>query len=162
MMKTIVEAIGFVETTRTEAVDDFWGGERACITLTERFNAESLQGLEDFSHVEILFLFHKVDPANIVTEARHPRNNKNWPRVGIFAQRGKNRPNRIGSTVCRVLGVESNRLHVAELDAIDGTPVLDIKPVMAEFLPRGDVQQPDWSRELMRKYWDVKRPDAGK
>lgn len=156
-MKATVEAIGFVETTRTKPIDDFWGDARAIITLTEKFHAESLQGLEEFSHVEILFLFHKVDLANVVTEARHPRNNRDWPKIGIFAQRGKNRPNRIGSTICRVLGVEDKRLHVAELDAIDGTPILDIKPVMTEFLPRNDVRQPGWSTELMGQYWYVSR-----
>ena len=72
--------------------------------------------------------------------ARHPRNRRDGPLVGILAQRGKNRPNRLGLTTCGI-------------DAIDGTPVLDIKPVMAEFLPRGDVRQPDWSRELMSGYW---------
>lgn len=72
-----------------------------------------------------------------------------------LAQRGKNRPNRLGLTTVRVLGVAGRSLRVAELDAIDGTPVLDIKPVMAEFLPRTAVRQPAWSRELMRDYWRV-------
>ncbi len=121
--------------------------------LDERFAADALQGLQAFSHAEIIFQFHKVEPSKIVTGARHPRNNAQWPLVGIFAQRGKNRPNRIGSTICRVLKVEGRRLTVAELDAIDETPVLDIKPVMAEFLPREPVRQPDWSKELMRAYW---------
>ena len=73
--------------------------------------------------------------------------------TGIFAQRGKNRPNRIGSTVCRVIRIEGTRLYVSELDAIDGTPILDIKPVMTEFLPRSDVRQPAWTHELMQRYW---------
>jgi len=73
--------------------------------------------------------------------------------VGIFAQRGKNRPNRIGVTTCRLIGVRGRVLTVAGLDAIDGTPVLDIKPYLAEFGPRGDVHQPDWTRQLMRHYW---------
>jgi tRNA (Thr-GGU) A37 N-methylase len=73
--------------------------------------------------------------------------------VGIFAQRGKNRPNRIGVTVCRIVSVSGRRIEVEGLDAIDGTPVLDIKPVMAEFLPRGEIRQPDWSSELMKDYW---------
>jgi tRNA (Thr-GGU) A37 N-methylase len=85
--------------------------------------------------------------------ARHPRNNPAWPMVGIFAQRGKNRQNWIGSTICRVLSVEGKVLCVAELDAIDGTPVLDIKPVMREFLPRETTVQPAWVSELMRDYW---------
>jgi tRNA (Thr-GGU) A37 N-methylase len=104
--------------------------------------------------VEVLFLFDQVDSSKIVTGARHPTNNSNWPAIGIFAQRGKDRPNRIGSTICRVLRREGRRLFVAELDAIDGTPVLDIKPVMSEFLPRQEVRQPSWSRELMSRYWE--------
>jgi tRNA (Thr-GGU) A37 N-methylase len=145
--------IGFVEAMRLHAEDDFWGGEEACIRLSGEFTAESLQGLADFSHVEIIYLFHEVDLSKIVTGARHPRNNAAWPCVGIFAQRGKNRPNRIGSTICRVLRVAGTQLYVAELDAIDKTPVLDIKPVMAEFLPRQPVRQPRWSTELMSRYW---------
>jgi len=153
---TKVEAIGFVEAARAHPEDDFWGGEEACIALTEQFAPDALQGITDFSHVEILFLFHEVEPAKIVTGSRHPRSNLAWPTAGIFAQRGKNRPNRIGSTICRVVRVEGTRLCVSELDAIDGTPVLDIKPVMVEFLPRQEVRQPAWSHELMRDYWALK------
>jgi tRNA-Thr(GGU) m(6)t(6)A37 methyltransferase TsaA len=152
-MSEQVQAIGFVQAVRPHAEDDFWGGEEACITLAEGYTAEALQGLDAFSHIEVLFLFHQVEPAKIVTGARHPRNNPDWPAVGIFAQRGKNRPNRIGSTICRLVRVEGTRLYAAELDAIDGTPVLDIKPVMQEFLPREPVRQPAWSHELMRQYW---------
>ena len=150
---TQVRAVGFVEALRQRAEDDYWGGEQACISLSRDFSTDALQGLTDFSHIEVLFLFHMVEPSKIVSGARHPRNNKAWPAVGIFAQRGKNRPNRIGSTICRLLRVEDRKLFVAELDAIDGTPVLDIKPVMAEFLPRERIWQPDWSHELMREYW---------
>lgn len=148
-----VEPIGRVEAGRTAVEDDYWGGEEAWIALDERFEDEALQGLETFSHAEVIFHFDRVDPAKVVSGARHPRNNRDWPAVGIFAQRGKNRPNRIGSTICRILGVEGRRLRVSELDAIDGTPVLDIKPVMSEFLPRQEVRQPDWSRGLMNRYW---------
>jgi tRNA (adenine37-N6)-methyltransferase len=149
----VFKPVGYVESARPHAEDDFWGGEEACIRLTAEYSPDSLQGIEDFSHVEVIYLFHEVDTTKIVTGARHPRNNTAWPRVGIFAQRGKNRPNRIGSTVCRVLRVVGTQLYVAELDAIDKTPVLDIKPVMAEFLPREPVRQPRWSRELMSRYW---------
>jgi tRNA-Thr(GGU) m(6)t(6)A37 methyltransferase TsaA len=151
------QAIGFVEATRKRSEDDFWGREEACIVLADQFTPDALRGLTDFSHVEILYVFHEVDPSKIITGARHPRNNKAWPAVGIFAQRGKNRPNRIGSTICRLIRVEGTRVYVVELDAIDGTPVLDIKPVMAEFLPREEIRQPAWSHELMRNYWSSKK-----
>lgn len=154
-----VKAIGFVSGGRTQADDDFWGGKETCITLADEFPAQALDGITDFSHAEVLFLFHRVEPSSASTGARHPRNNQNWPRVGIFAQRAKNRPNRIGSTICRVLRVDGRKLFVSELDAIDGTPILDIKPVMAEFLPRQAVRQPAWSHELMRDYWKNERKD---
>lgn len=155
-MPEVLEPVGFVQAARPHAEDDFWGGEESCICLNAGFSADSLQGIADFSHLEVLYLFHEVDPRKIVTGARHPRNNSDWPAVGIFAQRGKNRPNRIGSTICRVIRVEGTRLIVAELDAIDKTPVLDIKPVMVEFLPRGSVRQPRWASELMSRYWLTK------
>lgn len=152
-----VHAIGFVESRRTETHDDTWGGEEACVVLNAGFPADALEGLTAFSHVEVLFFFHQVDPSSVVVGARHPRDNAAWPAVGIFAQRGRTRPNRCGSTICRVLRVAGTRLYVAELDAIDGTPVLDLKPVMSEFLPREPVRQPQWSHELMRDYWTAKQ-----
>jgi tRNA-Thr(GGU) m(6)t(6)A37 methyltransferase TsaA len=145
--------VGFVAAARAHAEDDYWGGEQATIVLTRTFTAEALRGLDEFSHIEVTYFFHQVEPSKVVTGARHPRNNRAWPRVGIFAQRARSRPNRLGSTICRLLRVEATSLVVAELDAIDATPVLDIKPVMAEFLPRGAVRQPQWSHELMRDYW---------
>lgn len=153
-MKIEVGPIGRVEGARTNAEDDYWGGAESCIALGDQYPPEALDGIEEFSHVEVLFLFDQVAPEKIISGARRPRNNPDWPLVGIFAQRGKNRPNRIGSTICRIEGRDGRRLYVAELDAIEGTPVLDIKPVMQEFLPREAVRQPDWSRQLMRLYWE--------
>lgn len=152
-MASAIEPIAHVRGGRAEAVDDDWDRETAVIELEPRFGPEALYGLADFSHAEIIFVFDQVLEAKTETGARHPRNREDWPLVGIFAQRGKNRPNRIGLTTCAILKVEGTRLHVRGLDAIDGTPVLDIKPVMREFLPRGEVRQPDWATELMAEYW---------
>lgn len=150
-----VTPIGHVRGGRVAAVDDDWGASRATIMLDpDAFTPDALAGLGDFSHAEVIFLFDKVPPEKIETGARHPRNRNDWPLVGIFAQRGKNRPNRIGLTTCRIVAVDGLAVEVEGLDAIDGTPVLDIKPVMREFLPRGAVRQPDWSRELMAGYWE--------
>ncbi|MGZ3782623.1 MAG: SAM-dependent methyltransferase, partial [Pseudobdellovibrionaceae bacterium] len=110
-------------------------------------------GLLDFSHVEVIFYMDQVDPSKIEKTVRHPRNNAQWPKIGIFAQRGKNRPNQIGTTICRVVKVDGRTLHLEGLDAVDGTPVLDIKPWVTEFAPRGDVFQPKWISELMQGYW---------
>ena len=152
-MEFLLKPIAYVQAPRSHPEDDYWGGETACIRLVPEYPAESLQGLADFSHAEILFVFHGVDAEKTVSGARHPRNNPAWPKVGIFAQRGKNRPNRLGTTICRIVRVEDTSLLVSELDAIDGTPVLDIKPVMQEFLPRKAVKQPAWATELMGQYW---------
>lgn len=149
-----MEPVGRVRGGRTEAVDDDWGGSRATIELDPaRFTPEALTGLDAFSHAEIVYLFDRVSAGEIVTSARHPRGRSDWPKVGIFAQRGKNRPNRIGVTICRIVGIDGLRLEVQGLDAIDGTPVLDIKPVLSGFLPRDEVREPDWAREIMESYW---------
>ncbi len=150
----VIEPIGRVNSTRTEPLDDDWDAVHATVTLDpERFSPDVLAGLDEFSHVEVVYLFDRVDPGEIELGARHPRGNPTWPKVGIFAQRAKMRPNRIGVTVCRLLGVDGLVLNVEGLDAIDGSPVLDIKPYMAEFGPRGTVRQPEWSHELMAGYW---------
>jgi tRNA-Thr(GGU) m(6)t(6)A37 methyltransferase TsaA len=146
--------VGAVKNIRKEIEDDNWGDVVSVIELDPAFNEEALLEIESFSHAEILFYFHLVEDAKVESGARHPRNNKDWPKVGIFAQRGKNRPNRLGSTIVKVLKREGRHLSVQGLDAIDGTPVLDIKPVMREFLAREEVRQPEWATELMKNYWN--------
>jgi len=145
--------IAFVHNSRAEVEDDHWGGIVSVLELDPSLPDEALAGLEDFSHAEILYYFHLVEESKIETGARHPRNNMNWPKVGILSQRGKNRPNRLGATIVEVLKREGRQLHVRGLDAVNGTPILDIKPVMREFLPRGEVHQPGWAAELMKNYW---------
>lgn len=149
----ILSPIATVKNTRREIEDDNWGEVVSIIELDSAFSDEALFQLEHFSHAEIFFYFHLVDDVKIETGARHPRNNMDWPKVGIFAQRGKNRPNRLGATICRIIKRDNRQLFVQGLDAIDGTPVLDIKPMMREFLPRDEVTQPEWATELMKNYW---------
>jgi len=154
----VLEPIGVVRSTRVDAEPDRWGGTAATIELSERFGADALLGIEQFSHAEIVYYFHAANPDGVATGARHPRDNPTWPRIGIFSQRGRFRPNLIGCTIVRIAGREGRALHVHELDAIDGTPVLDIKPVMREFLPREPVRQPAWSHEVMAQYWNAPEP----
>jgi tRNA-Thr(GGU) m(6)t(6)A37 methyltransferase TsaA len=148
-----VDPVAVVRSTRRAIDDDHWGDVEATIELCDGVPAESLSGLDAFSHAEIVFVFDQLEASAVVRGSRHPRDNQRWPRVGIFAQRARARPNRLGTTIVRILSCEGARLRVRGLDAIDGTPVLDIKPVMAEFLPREPVRQPDWSTELMADYW---------
>ena len=156
-MTTIsLRPIGYVRGGRAEPEDDGWDAEVCTIELdADRFTPEVVAGLTDFSHVEVVYQFHRVDEAAVVTTARHPREREDWPKVGIFAQRGRVRPNRLGVSVARLEGVEGLRVTVRGLDAIDGSPVLDLKPVLREFLPRGELRQPAWSTELMAGHWGV-------
>lgn len=121
--------------------------ETSEIVLTDDFPPAALQGIDQFSHAEIICVFDRVDPSGVERGSRRPRGNEARPEVGIFAQRAKNRPNRLGSTMVRIVGHEGRVVRVVALDAIDGTPVLDIKPVMQEFLPREAVHQPAWSHD---------------
>ena len=149
-----VTPIGRVESERADPIDDDWGDVVATIRLDEqRFGPDVLAGLADFSHVEVLFLFDRVDEGSVELSARHPRGNRDWPLVGIFAQRAKGRPNRLGSTTCELVAVDELAVRVRGLDAIDGTPVLDLKPYVREFGPRGPIAQPAWIGELMQRYW---------
>jgi tRNA-Thr(GGU) m(6)t(6)A37 methyltransferase TsaA len=153
-MSIAIEPIGVVRSSRSVVEDDDWDAEQVRIELdASRFGSDALLGITLFSHVEVIFLMDRVEPAKIEIGARRPRNNPAWPEMGIFAQRGKNRPNRIGTTICRVIGVKGTTLEVAGLDAVDGTPVLDIKPWLSDFGPRGTVFEPEWARELMSGYW---------
>ncbi len=149
-----LEPVGHVRGGRTEAIDDDWGPSRARIELdATRFGLEALFGLADFSHAEIVFVFDQITDDQVTTGARRPRGREDWPLVGIFAQRGRNRPNRLGVSVCKVIAVDGLTIEVEGLDAIDGTPVLDIKPVLKGFIPRGEVREPAWAAEIMEGYW---------
>ena len=154
MLSFSMQPIGFVRSPRTEPIDDDWGAVVARVALdSERFTVDSLRGLEQFSHIDIVYVFHRVDQRSFERAPRRPRNNPDWPAVGMFAQRNKQRPNRIGVSTCELTKLDGIELTVRGLDAIDGTPVLDIKPYIAEFAPRTPVRQPRWSHQLMRRYW---------
>lgn len=150
----VIKPIGVIQSPRTEAIDDNWGAVVSKIVLDQKqFDEQVLDGLADFSHCEVVFFMNRVAVDRIETIARHPRNNVNYPAVGIFAQRAKGRPNRIGVSRCKILKVEGLTVTVQALDAIDGTPVIDIKPYMIEFGPLGNIHQPKWSTEVMSQYY---------
>jgi len=148
-----LEPVGVVVGGRSEAIDDNWGSVEAIIRLNEdRFGGDAVDGLDAFSHLCVVFQFHLVAEADVVIGARHPRGNFNWPKVGVYAQRAKMRPNRLGVSSCALVRVSGLDLYVQGLDAIDGTPILDVKPFMREFEPIG-THQPTWATELMQRYY---------
>ncbi len=138
-MQIILNPIATVKNSRQDQSDDFWGNIISEIELAENIPADAFNGIEEFSHLEIIFHFDKADKANAVY-SYHP-------------QRKKDRPNGIGLTIAELVKREGNKIWVRYLDAIDGTPVLDIKPVLKEFLPTKEIKQPQWSHELMKNYW---------
>jgi len=150
-----LEPVGVVVGGRHEPIDDEWGAVEAVIRLdAERFGADAVAGLDEFSHLVVGYQFHLVEEAAVQTGARRPRGNPAWPEVGMFAQRAKMRPNRLGVSTCALLGSDGLDLSVRGLDAVDGSPVLDVKPFMREFdPPAGEVRQPAWATELMRGYF---------
>lgn len=148
-----LQPIGRVVGGRVEPIDDDWGDVEAGIVLDDRFGDDALAGLEHFSHIHVIFFFHLVDEDKVEPGARRPRGREDWPLVGVFAQRNKARPNRLGASTCQLLSVDGRVLRVRGLDAIAGTPVLDIKPHVSGFGPRGEVREPAWIKELMQGYW---------
>ena len=149
-----MEPVGFISGPRTEPTDDGWGAVESTIRIDDRFPLEALKGLDAFSHIEVVYLFHLADLGKTVTGARRPRGLSHLPEVGIFAQRNKDRPNHIGVSRCRLLSIDGRDIRVLGLDAIDGSPVLDVKPYFSRFIPSaGDVHEPEWVEEITRRYF---------
>lgn len=159
MKNIIIKPIAFVVNNRNNVADDYWGSIVSEIKLIDEIPNEALDGVEAFSHLEILFYFHKSPTDSLSSYSNHPRENKKWPKVGIFAQRRKNRPNSIGATIVEIIERKPRSIFVKNLDADHGTPIIDIKPVLKEFLPQSDIRQPLWASELMENYWkkDIKQ-----
>ncbi|MEU4689144.1 SAM-dependent methyltransferase [Actinoplanes sp. NPDC023714] len=148
-----IKPIGYVENGRTDVQHtDNWGAVVSTIVVDAVFGDACLQGLEDFSHVEVLFVFDRLAELDDYREPRPYRGRADLPAVGIFAGRGPRRPNRIGVTTCSIVAVEGRVLTVRGLDAVDGTPVVDLKPAMREFSPE-DLTQPAWVSEMMTEYF---------
>jgi tRNA (adenine37-N6)-methyltransferase len=113
----------------------------------------AVAGLEEFSHVEVVIHLHRVAAGSVQHGARHPRGREGLPAVGILAQRAKRRPNRLGLSSCRLLSVRGLALDVEGGDAIDGTPILDIKPYFKGFEPRGRTREPVGTADVMADYF---------
>jgi tRNA-Thr(GGU) m(6)t(6)A37 methyltransferase TsaA len=150
-MKVEMEIIGTIVSLVKEPIDENWGAVVSEIVLKEEY-ADGLVGLEDFSHAIIVYFMHLATDKERIRTRRHPQGRDDMPFVGIFSQRAKRRPNPIGVSVVEIIQRENNVLKVQGLDAIDGTPVLDIKP----YYPRDRVNRPiipEWVYALMTNYY---------
>ena len=151
-MHFVVKPIGTVRNNRTDtAMTDHWGAVTSTIVVDERFGDDCLLGLADFSHVDVFFVFDRTTerPDH---RLRRPRGRADLPEVGVFADRGPRRPNRIGMTTCEITLVNGRDLEVLGLDAVTGTPVVDLKPTMTELQPT-NLRQPEWVGRLMAEYF---------
>lgn len=151
-MEIKLTPVATVKNSRTVPTDDYWEAVTAEIELAADIPTEVFEGIDAFSHLEIIYYFDKVDDNSVVFSG-HPRGNKDYPLTGIFCLRKKDRPNKIGLATVELLSHNGRSITVKYLDAIDGTPVLDIKPVFREFGPKSSISQPVWVEDLMRNYW---------
>ena len=152
-MNYSVRPIAYIRNERSEALDDNWDDVVSTVELATDVPSEALNGLDEFSHVEIVFFADWAEDVPPAPWHRHPRGNENWPDVGVFAQRNKDRPNRILLTTVEIEEIGPRFVRVRGLDGIDGTPVLDIKPVFHWSVPRSEVRAPQWSEELGENYF---------
>ncbi|MCF2651083.1 tRNA (N6-threonylcarbamoyladenosine(37)-N6)-methyltransferase TrmO [Anaeromassilibacillus senegalensis] len=151
MREIIMNPVGYVRNAVQSRKDVSWGEDVSTIVLNEEYHS-GLKGLEDFTHVIILYYLDKAAYQKEKHLQRRPQNREDMPLVGIFSQRGKDRPNQIGMTSVRIVSVDGAALTVKGLDAIDGTPVLDIKPYYPVY-DKKDAKVPEWVDRLMAHYF---------
>ena len=151
MKEIMIKPIGYVRNEVHEKKDISWGSDISFIELDEAYHT-GLKGLEEFSHAIVLYY---LDQAQYVKEKhlqRRPQNREDMPKVGIFSQRAKDRPNHIGMTSVEIVSVSDRTLTVKGLDAVNGTPVLDIKPYYPVY-DRKEAVVPEWVDRLMEHYF---------
>ena len=151
MENFIMSPVGTVKNTVNERKDTAWGNDFSSIIMNDEY-ISGLKGLEDFSHCIIIFYLDKANYEKEKHLQRRPQNRSDMPLVGIFSQRGKDRPNKIGMTAVEIVSVSDSELVVKGLDAVDGTPVLDIKPYYPVY-DKKDATIPEWVDRLMEKYF---------
>lgn len=142
-----VKPIGFVGSkvkSKPEPAYD-WHEEISQIKVDRKFS-RALESLEEYSHIIVIYWLHQTDSNRISLEV-HPRGDEKLPLVGLFASRSPYRPNPLGQKVVRLLRRQDDVLWVKGLDAINGTPVLDIKPYITDYDSVADATKPQWSQE---------------
>jgi len=147
-----MNAIGRVVNTVRETRDRGWGEVLSELRLSPGF-ANGLLGLDGFSHAVVVFLMHEAKFHAAEHLRRHPQERADMPLLGIFAQRARHRPNPIGITTVAIERIEGGSVFVRGLDAIDGTPILDIKPHVVSYDSPTDSREPEWVRRLMQGYF---------
>ena len=146
--KIKLEPVGFV---KTEAVGKEIRDKNVVSKIVFREElTETLEGIQEFSHLFVLFWLHEMSDENRQIMKVHPRGRKDMPLLGVYATRTPHRPNPIGLTRVKLLKVEDNVVTVQGLDAFDGTPVLDIKP-FDSWDTTEDFKVPEWWKKLEKE-----------
>ncbi len=120
-------------------------GKAVSLNIFKKYT-DALKGLDDFSHVFVLYWFDRNDtPEKRRILQVHPRGNKKNPLTGVFACRAPVRPNLIALSLCRILSVKNNIVYIENIDALNNSPILDIKPYIPQIDHKiKDVRLPDW------------------
>jgi tRNA-Thr(GGU) m(6)t(6)A37 methyltransferase TsaA len=114
------------------------------IEISEPYS-DALLGLEGFSHIQVLFWFHENDETDKRKVLQvHPRKDEKIPLTGVFATHSPLRPNLIGLTICKIKSIRDRHIEIEDIDAFDGTPVIDIKCYIPGSVAESDVRLPDW------------------
>jgi tRNA-Thr(GGU) m(6)t(6)A37 methyltransferase TsaA len=113
--------------------------------------AGCLEGIEEYSHITVLYWAHKVSAEGRSLRCVHPMGRPDIPAVGIFSTCSPARPNPVLVTVVELLKRTGNVLEVAGIDAVDGSPVIDIKPYVREQFPKEGLRIPAWMAQLMEE-----------
>lgn len=121
-----IRPIGTVENGIYRRPHWAWSGVRSIINVHPPYR-EAMKGLSEHTHLYVLFWFHRLEAGDRATTRVHPMGRRELPLTGVFATHSPARPNPIGLTVCRLLEVGDLALYVEDLDALHGTPVIDIK-----------------------------------
>lgn len=112
---------------------------------------EILDGVEEYSHLTVLYWAHQVPEISRTLTRVHPMGRNDMPLTGVFGTCSPARPNPVLMTVVRLCRRNKNVLEVAGLDAIDGSPVIDIKPYVRDFFPREDIRIPGWMQQIQQE-----------
>lgn len=142
--------IGYVVTSQASPGEGAgWEDGEAELEI-EPLWAEALDGIEEFSHIWILWWLDQSPDQRPGALKVHPEGRQEIPLVGLFATRSPRRPNPVAMTPVRLLERQGNRLRVAGVDAYPGTPILDIKPYLRRGDQIPDAVMPDWLEKLWR------------
>ena len=148
MPELTLKPIGIVKSEVKDPVRRDWQGVVSEIIIDQSLE-ECLEGLEDFSHIMVVYWMHRAPSWGQPPGKVHPMGRADLPLVGLFATRAPHRPNPLGVTVTRLLERRGKVLKVEGLDAIDGTPVIDIKPyIPPRAVSPDNLQMPDWVKKL--------------